>query len=91
LRRSSLYEPFGRTSFSGSGTSNLYRFAGRELDLTGLYFMRARYYNPVLQRFLSPDPIGVAGGSPNVYVYAGNNPTNFMDRFGLFFGGSRRP
>jgi RHS repeat-associated protein len=80
------YEPFGRTTFNGSGTSNLYRFAGREIDLTGLYFMRARYYNPVLQRFISPDPSGFGGGAPNLYVYVGNSPTNSIDPLGL--GGS---
>ncbi len=48
---------------SGSGSANLYRFAGREIDATGLYFMRARYYNPILQRFVSPDPLGFNGGS----------------------------
>ncbi len=58
------YEPFGRTTFSGSGSSNLYRFTGRELDATGLYFMRARYYNPALQRFLSPDPLGALPTMP---------------------------
>ncbi len=82
------YEPFGRTTFSGAGTSNLYRFTGRELDVTGLYFMRARYYNPVSQRFLSPDPIGFAGGSPNLYLYAFNSPTNFTDPLGLIGGTS---
>jgi RHS repeat-associated protein len=73
------YEPFGRTTFSGSGSSNLYRFAGRELDATGLYFMRARYYNPVLQRFLSPD---FGGSDVSPYVYAHNSPTNFIDPLG---------
>ncbi len=82
------YEPFGRTTFSGAGTSNLYRFTGRELDATGLYFLRARYYNPVLQRFLSPDPIGFNGGSPNLYAYANNSPTTFIDPLGLIGGAS---
>jgi RHS repeat-associated protein len=81
------YEPFGRTTFSGSSTANLYRFAGRELDLTGLYFMRARYYNPILQRFISPDPSGFGGGDPNLYVYVGNSPTNSVDPLGLGSGG----
>jgi RHS repeat-associated protein len=82
------YEPFGRTTFSGSGSSNLYRYTGRELDLTGLYFLRARYYNPILQRFLSPDPIGFAGGSPDLYAYAFNSPTNFSDPLGLSAAGT---
>jgi RHS repeat-associated protein len=82
------YEPFGRTTFSGSGTSNLYRFTSRELDGTGLYFMRARYYNPVLQRFLSPDPLWLGGGSPDLYAYALNSPTNFIDPLGLSAAGT---
>jgi RHS repeat-associated protein len=82
------YEPFGRTTFSGSGSTNLYRFTGREIDASGLYFMRARYYNPVLQRFLSPDPMGFAGGSMNLYSYAGNSPTNLIDPLGLVGGAS---
>jgi RHS repeat-associated protein len=43
---------------------------------------RARYYNPTLQRFLSEDPAGLAGGI-NSYSYTGNNPTNFRDPTGL--------
>jgi RHS repeat-associated protein len=82
------YEPFGRTTFSGSGTANLYRFAGRELDATGLYFMRARYYNPILQRFLSPDPLGFGGGSTDLYGYAFNSPTNFIDPLGFSAAGT---
>ncbi|MFI5460680.1 MAG: RHS repeat-associated core domain-containing protein, partial [Isosphaerales bacterium] len=49
----------------------------------GLYFMRNRYYSPTLQRFISPDPIGVAGGDANLYAYVGNDPTNLVDPLGL--------
>lgn len=34
-------------------------------------------------RFLTKDPIGLAGGDVNLYRYAGNNPHNFVDAFGL--------
>jgi RHS repeat-associated protein len=48
-----------------------YRFAGREYDQeTGLYYMRARYYDPTMGRWISEDPIGVAGGL-NLYAYVG--------------------
>lgn len=42
------------------------KFTGRENDGTGLYFYRARYYNPTYQRFIAQDPIGFAGGDPNL-------------------------
>jgi RHS repeat-associated protein len=59
------------------------RFRARELDLiTGLYYVRNRWYDPVANRFVSEDPIGLQGGI-NLYAYAGNSPTNFRDPFGL--------
>ncbi|WP_147459222.1 RHS repeat-associated core domain-containing protein [Saccharothrix variisporea] len=74
------YEPFGRTYASGVD-DNANRFTGREDDGTGLYFHRARYYSPVLQRFLSEDPIGFDGGF-NLHAYVGNRPTTSIDPLG---------
>jgi len=48
-----------------------------------LYYMRARYYDPVIGRFISEDPIGFEGGDVNLYAYVGNNPMNFVDPEGL--------
>jgi RHS repeat-associated protein len=76
------YEPFGNTSSTGSITSNAFQYTGRENDRTGLYFSRARYYSPRLQRFISQDPIGFGGGSANLYAYTFNSPTNFSDPSG---------
>ncbi len=59
------FEPFGNTSQSGSTTTNSFAYTGRELDPTGLYFYRARYYNPLLGRFISEDPIGTGGPGLN--------------------------
>ncbi len=60
-----------------------YRFAGRELDAeSGLYYMRARYYDPALGRWISEDPIGIAGGA-NLFAYASNDPVNARDPSGL--------
>ncbi len=57
--------------------------AGREYDQESkLYYMRARYYDPELGRFISEDPIGIAGGL-NLYKYAGNDPVNGRDPSGL--------
>jgi RHS repeat-associated protein len=80
------YEPFGNTSMAGVVSSNSFQYTGRENDGTGLYFYRARYYNPVLQRFISQDPIGFGGGDTNLYAYTGNNPVNFTDPSGNVLG-----
>jgi len=82
LQTSYTFEPFGNTTVSGSATSNSFAFTGRELDSTGLYFYRARYYNPQFQRFVSEDPIGLRVGS-NLYAYVYDAPTNRRDSSGL--------
>jgi len=57
-------------------------FAARQFDSeTGLYYVRVRYYDPQLGRFISEDPIGLLGGI-NPYVYAGNDPVNQLDPSG---------
>ncbi len=76
------YDPFGNTTSSGAASANPLQYAGRENDGTGLYFNRVRYMSPGLQRFISEDPLGFAGGS-NVYAYADSNPINYVDPFGL--------
>ncbi len=82
VQTSYSFEPFGNTTQSGSSTTNSFAYTGRELDAGNLYFYRARYYNPQLQRFISEDPAGLAGGI-NSYSYAGNSPANFRDPTGL--------
>lgn len=77
------YTPFGAAEYTSESVTNPLRYAGREYDSeTGLYYMRARYYSPSLARFISEDPIGLAGGL-NPYVYVGNSPMNGRDPFGL--------
>jgi len=49
------------------------RFNARENDQAGLYFYRARYYDPLVKRFISEDPIGTTGGQ-NFYAYVNGNP-----------------
>jgi RHS repeat-associated protein len=59
-------------------------FTGREWDPeTGLYYYRARYYDPGAGRFIDEDPIGFYG-SFNFYGYVANNPTNWTDPLGLY-------
>src|SRR5499427_5671096 len=76
------FEPFGNTTTAGTASTNSFTYTGRELDATGLYYYRARYYNPTLQRLMSEDPVGFIGGS-NLYRYADDNPIDFIDPFGL--------
>jgi len=77
------YAPFGATGLSGSATGNVFDYTGREDDGTGLKYYRARYYHPGLQRFVSEDPIGFAGGDPNLYAYVFDAPTGYRDPSGL--------
>ena len=79
VQTSYTYEPFGQTSISGSTSTSAFQFTGRENDQTGLYYYRARYLNPVLNRFVSEDPIGFNGGDANLYSYVSNNPLRFTD------------
>ena len=66
-----------------------YLFAGREFDsVTGLYYNRARYYDPQAGRFISADPTGFGSGDANFYRYANNNGANFRDPSGLAFVGA---
>jgi RHS repeat-associated protein len=60
------YEPFGSTTASSEANANAFQYTGRENDRTGLYYYRARYYSPTLERFVSEDPIRLRGGM-NVY------------------------
>jgi RHS repeat-associated protein len=82
IQTSYTYEPFGNTTTSGAG-SNSSQFTGRESDPAGLYYYRSRYYSPTLQRFISEDPIGIAGGI-NQYAYVNNDPINLSDPSGLW-------
>jgi RHS repeat-associated protein len=51
-------------------------------DASGLTYLRNRYYDPATGQFTQLDPIGLAGGL-NLYGFAGGDPINFSDPFGL--------
>ncbi|WP_459873874.1 RHS repeat-associated core domain-containing protein, partial [Endothiovibrio diazotrophicus] len=76
------YSPFGESVHTGADAGNSLGYTGREDDGTGLYYYRARYYDPGLKRFISSDPIGLLGGV-NSYAYVSNDPLNFYDPYGL--------
>jgi RHS repeat-associated protein len=71
------YDAYGNVR-AQSGAETEFSFAGEQSDPNGLDFLRARYYDPEIGRFLSGDPLG--GG----YGYAGGNPVNMADPSGLY-------
>jgi len=83
VAQSYAYDAYG-TIIQQTGTvENPYTYTGREFDAeSGLYYYRARHYDPRTGRFLQKDPIGLAGGI-NPYTYVLNNPLKFIDPTGL--------
>lgn len=79
------YSPYGGiTSRAGTNdTPFLFNgIYGVQTDANGLLYMRARYYNTTICRFVNPDPSGLNGGL-NLYSHARGNPVSLIDPFGL--------
>jgi RHS repeat-associated protein len=82
------YNTFGGMPAPTETVANPFRFTGREWDSeTGLYYYRARYYDPLWGRFLSEDPLRSRSG-PNFYNYVHNRPTILRDPTGRFAWGT---
>jgi len=82
--QSYAYDAYGNIIQQTGSVENPYTYTGREFDAeTGLYYYRARHYDPRTGRFLQKDPIGFDGGDLNFYVYVGNSPLQFVDPYGL--------
>jgi RHS repeat-associated protein len=85
-----VYDSFGNTTMQTQIVVSPYGFTGREAasgdgaaNPAGLYYYRARYYDPLWGRFLSEDPIHFGGGD-NFYRYVGNSPASYTDPSGLY-------
>ena len=83
------YDPWGTVlnTTDPLGTKNKYKFTGQAFDAnSGLFFLRARYYDPTIGRFLSRDSLGGGVTAPtaqNRYLYAADRPTSQVDPSGL--------
>ena len=79
------YSPYGTTTYRYGTNDTPFLYNGQfgvQTDSNGLLFMRARYYNPYICRFLNPDPSGFAGGL-NLFQFCYENPISETDPFGL--------
>jgi RHS repeat-associated protein len=74
------YDVFGGIRDSSGAQPNEFRFTGEQWDdATSLQYLRARYYDPSVGRFLSEDPLSAG----NLYAYVANNPLVYVDPLGL--------
>ena len=84
------YDAFGNLKSANESTPNSFKYVGEQYDgETGLIFLRKRYYDPQLGRFLSKDPFPGYVQAPqtkNPYPYVANNPVNSIDPLGLAVG-----
>ena len=82
------YDAFGQLLSSSGTTVNSFLYTGEQKDeAAGLYYLRARYYDPAIGRFLSADPFQGKPqdpGSLHKYAYVQNNPVNMTDPLGLY-------
>ncbi len=78
------YDSYGNVT-SGDTSKTRYLFTAREFDTaTDLQYNRARWYDPVVGRWMSEDPIGFAAGDANEGRYLGNDVTGSTDPSGLY-------
>jgi RHS repeat-associated protein len=79
------YAAFGELVEQEGATDNPYRYTGQQYDeASGLYSLRARYYDPAAGRFLSADPLEQWRNvrELNRYSYAASDPVNLVDPTG---------
>ncbi|MDP2941847.1 MAG: RHS repeat-associated core domain-containing protein, partial [Candidatus Omnitrophota bacterium] len=82
------YTPYGTLARNEGTDVAKHKFTGKELDETGLYYYSARYYDPEIAHFITPDTIVQAPYDPqslNRYSYCRNNPINYVDPSGHEF------
>lgn len=82
------YDAFGVEKNSDENDENPFRFSGEYFDKeTGTIYLRARYYDPEIGRFISRDTVTGTANDPlslNLYTYCHNNPVSGTDSTGHF-------
>lgn len=74
------YDPYGQPQ---AGNEGRFQYTGQVwLEEVGLYYYKARFYDPITKRFINPDPIGYGDGM-NMYAYVGGDPLNATDPSGM--------
>ncbi len=77
------YDAFGSFAIKEETIQNRFCYTGEQYDpITSQYYLRARFYNPVIGRFLNEDTY--YGDGLNLYAYCHNNPVNFVDPSGHY-------
>lgn len=78
------YTPYGALKASTGSANNPFGYAGQYTDVTGLQYLRARYYDAATAEFLTRDPLEATTRQP--YAYASDDPTDLTDPTGGIFG-----
>jgi RHS repeat-associated protein len=82
VQSSYSYDPYGNLTASTGTLANPIQYAGQYVDSeSGLYYLRARYYEPVTGQFLTIDPVVARTRAP--YAYTADSPLNGRDPSGL--------
>ena len=76
------YDAFGNILEAWERVHNRFKYAGEQYDeITGQYYLRARFYNPVIGRFTQEDVY--RGDGLNLYTYVQNNPVKYIALVGI--------
>ncbi|MFM8900085.1 MAG: RHS repeat-associated core domain-containing protein, partial [Burkholderiales bacterium] len=88
VQSETLYDAWGNPTTKTGASANKFAYTGHQADAeTGLYYFKARYYDPEIGRFISQDPADGQDGKPasyHRYLYAYANPTVYIDPTGLY-------
>jgi RHS repeat-associated protein len=80
------YDAFGNIAAQTGTIANTRQFQTKEVNAkSGLIYFGRRWYNPVIGRWTTPDPLGMIDG-PNMYLYVNDDPVNKSDSWGLCGG-----